>query len=622
MTASGVLRPPVLFGWFINDTITDDLFGIIKLIESLGISFLVLNLNKCKNVVKTPDNEDFVPLGGSDLALPSGHWAQRVVSFISKSDLDALKFELSWASYVGVRSIIVDLASVLAFESDEDIMDRIAKLSQVLISSLSLPNTPTIHIALDASHESWNIWRMIYELCNHSHRLKVALILSDLDEDEAKRWTAEPLGLAILDSKSFAKSGYKCVISENVRNLLAHIMDFGVKVVLHSEFDYRDLIREFVYDDLGDKITNVPLTVREAIKAVKRLHASLNPLSIREFHSSGYNDLLQTPLQPLRDHLDSSTYEEFERCDTKYDIFETAVRQWLEENTTVRRPVAYIPGAGRGPLVQRTLNAFHNKGIKDYSIYAIEKNPYAILTLKHRIKDGQSGWDKVQLIFGDMRDIIPKEPADLIISELLGSFADNELSPECIYGIEAVFNKHFPNHKQIQYIPQRYTSFLTPIYTPKLWERLYLSEDRKCFHTPYVVALQSYYNIAANPDPLPCFSFEHPSRKETTKLERYKQLRFTVKKDCTLHGFAGYFSFRLYGDLEMSILPGHSDEVKSWFPMYFPVEKAMYVKESQVITLHIWRKCDGTRVWYEWAVTTPFTSAIHNVNGFSYSIAC
>ena len=42
--------------------------------------------------------------------------------------------------------------------------------------------------------------------------------------------------------------------------------------------------------------------------------------------------------------------------------------------------------------------------------------------------------DKVQLIFGDMRIVNVPEKADILVSELLGSFGDNELSPECLDG--------------------------------------------------------------------------------------------------------------------------------------------------------------------------------------------
>lgn len=42
--------------------------------------------------------------------------------------------------------------------------------------------------------------------------------------------------------------------------------------------------------------------------------------------------------------------------------------------------------------------------------------------------------EQVDLLFGDMRSLELPEPADIIVSELLGSFGDNELSPECLDG--------------------------------------------------------------------------------------------------------------------------------------------------------------------------------------------
>lgn len=50
-------------------------------------------------------------------------------------------------------------------------------------------------------------------------------------------------------------------------------------------------------------------------------------------------------------------------------------------------------------------------------------------------KDQEWG-DKVQLLFGDMRSLEIPELVDILISELLGSFGDNELSPECLDGAQ------------------------------------------------------------------------------------------------------------------------------------------------------------------------------------------
>lgn len=40
----------------------------------------------------------------------------------------------------------------------------------------------------------------------------------------------------------------------------------------------------------------------------------------------------------------------------------------------------------------------------------------------------------MELIPGDMRGVELPEPVDILVSELLGSFGDNELSPECLDG--------------------------------------------------------------------------------------------------------------------------------------------------------------------------------------------
>lgn len=44
--------------------------------------------------------------------------------------------------------------------------------------------------------------------------------------------------------------------------------------------------------------------------------------------------------------------------------------------------------------------------------------------------------DQVDVISCDMREWNAPEKADILVSELLGSFGDNELSPECLDGVQ------------------------------------------------------------------------------------------------------------------------------------------------------------------------------------------
>lgn len=67
------------------------------------------------------------------------------------------------------------------------------------------------------------------------------------------------------------------------------------------------------------------------------------------------------------------------------------------------------------------------------------------------------------IVAADMRYWQAPKKADILVSELLGSFGDNELSPECLDGAQ-----RFLREDGIS-IPAAYTSFLQPVTTSKLW---------------------------------------------------------------------------------------------------------------------------------------------------------
>jgi len=46
-------------------------------------------------------------------------------------------------------------------------------------------------------------------------------------------------------------------------------------------------------------------------------------------YTAGYEDYLQSPLQPLQDNLESHTYEIFEEDPVKYELYKTSVYQAL-----------------------------------------------------------------------------------------------------------------------------------------------------------------------------------------------------------------------------------------------------------------------------------------------------
>lgn len=205
-------------------------------------------------------------------------------------------------------------------------------------------------------------------------------------------------------------------------------------------------------------------------------------------------DFLQNPLQPLTEHLETTIYEVFEKDQIKYTTYQNAIQKAVTDiPDTVKDPVVMVVGAGRGPLVQAVLNVSYilHRNIK---VYAVEKNPYAINTLIDRVNNEWNG--QVTLINEDMRDYEPPEKADILVSELLGSFGDNELSPECLDGAQ-----RFLKASTGISIPVSYTSYLAPLHSIKIFNeiRSHRPVDKTlqtCYETPYVVHLVNYYQIA------------------------------------------------------------------------------------------------------------------------------
>lgn len=57
--------------------------------------------------------------------------------------------------------------------------------------------------------------------------------------------------------------------------------------------------------------------------------------------------------------------------------------------------------------------------------------PHSLQALKEEM------WgNDVTVVSSDMREWQAPEKADILVSELLGSFGDNELSPECLDGVQ------------------------------------------------------------------------------------------------------------------------------------------------------------------------------------------
>eukprot|EP01066_Platyproteum_vivax_P001353 Platyproteum_vivax@DN11630_c0_g1_i1.p1 len=96
------------------------------------------------------------------------------------------------------------------------------------------------------------------------------------------------------------------------------------------------------------------------------------------------------------------------------------------------------------------------------------------------------------------------EKADIMVSELLGSFGDNELSPECLDGAQNILKSNGIS------IPAFYKSSIQPIQSLKLWTGIRdFSEDVK-WSRAYIAQLHSVFYVSEE-GPTDCFEFFHPN---------------------------------------------------------------------------------------------------------------
>jgi len=561
------------------------------------------------------------PLTRSDLLLASSDWGSLVVGRLSPTiDVDSvipsvrcnsearLAQELKYASHLGLPAIMVSLHGTSHTNLARLVSNHIAKGAafQVWVQvPLVAPNPRQFEeVEQVEAVDTWDWWNRFRLMANSINKINLCLAVSaDIpDETQVLRWLGEPIKTVSVPTSLFLtnKKGYP-VLSREHQGLIRKFVHLDIQIIVSGPSRGHDV--KYYQQYLEHLYQQVPVG---------------DPL--QQF-ARGYEDYLQCPLQPLMDNLESQTYEVFEKDPVKYSEYQAAMTAALadlvpEEERGTRVITLMVVGAGRGPLVRAALNASAKSGVQ-LRVFAVEKNPNAVVTLQQQQLEDWG--EKVTVISSDMREWNPPEEdyADILVSELLGSFGDNELSPECLDGAQKFLKPGGIS------IPCSYTSFLGPLQSSKLYNEVRQCKDETKhplanFETPYVVHFQNRFELAP---PQSLFTFVHPNRERIIDNSRYSELSFTIVADSVLHGFGGYFECKLYKDIMISILPStHSPGMFSWFPILFPLREPVQLKADDEVVLHFWRNVSTKHVWYEWALSSPSTMSVHNPNGRSYEI--
>ncbi|KAK9721196.1 hypothetical protein K7432_003590 [Basidiobolus ranarum] len=591
----------------------NDLEKTLECSQEGGFNFLVTQiLQKSDNPEKEPASLEPKPFQENQLIIKNSFSAESIVAQVSEwidfehddhslriSSEQAFRQQVEWASYNGVSAVLLPtvarMSSVVNFA-------RCVNNSIDLLRFSGIWARVPLHSATNNENDAWLKWNQLRTLCSHNPALGIALELTKhLPEDESvlRRWLAEPIRSVIIPTDIFTLNakGYP-VLGKQHQKFINELFRLGPYFILSG--DDSELFGQ------GQESLH--------LQYLKYLYRIKPDLTLLEQHADGYEDCLQAPLQPLMDNLESSTYEVFEQCPMKYVQYEKAVYHALLErvppNSDITTVIMVVGAGPRGPLVQCSLRAAE-KAQRKVKLYAVEKNRHAFVTLqatKERI------WgDQVEIVFEDMRKWKAPELADILVSELLGSFGDNELSPECLDGVQKFLKPDGIS------IPQSYTAYISPLSSAKLHKEACNYKDRKNLETPYVVMFKAVHEFAA---PQKVWDFTHPNTQVHVDKDghpsnnlhntRYSHNIFTSTNGGVLHGLAGYFDSALYKGVDISIHPEtHTPSMFSWFPIYFPIETPIQVPEGAKIETHIWRLTDQRKVWYEWSVSVSMASPNH-----------
>ncbi|POW08915.1 hypothetical protein PSTT_07163 [Puccinia striiformis] len=496
----------------------------------------------------------------------------------------AIKQEVSYATYLSASHLILPRIRHRRFISDygRAISSILAGLPSSVILSIIVPISETD----EKTYKAWEDWHSLRKLCGYHSRLNITLEIPHLGAgvDTASlisRWTSEPIGFLLIPATSFISNAkHYPVLSKSCQTFVKAMFKSKPSVILSQTSE-------------GKHSSGGSLAYVQYIRFLEKRAAAIVCDPIESF-AAGYLDYLQAPLQPLADNLDSVVYEGFEKDPVKYSKYEEAIFQALCDRPADATQVLAVCGAGRGPLVEAALRAAR-RADRVITITAIEKIP---IRTSQRLR---TDWDPevVKVWFGDMRDYQPIDPIDIIISELLGSFGDNELSPECLDGVIRWLAADGIS------IPCGYRSYVAPLASSKIYSRVL---ELGKFETPYVVMIHSAEIISAQGGPdgemgkvQETWSFAHPRTDLVFSHDtgvpitnfhnaRSSHLTFHIPQPSVCHGLAAYFRATLYGDVTIETLPDTrmSREMLSWFPMFFPLKEPIYCPKNSELDVHLW----------------------------------
>jgi protein arginine N-methyltransferase 5 len=309
--------------------------------------------------------------------------------------------QVAYAAHLGLPAIILP-------NIGHNSVNAWRHVHQTLLSVQTMQVWIRVPLSDAASGEdTWKWWDRFRTACEHNTLLGVLLELtSDVPEEQAMaRWMGEPVrGLSVSTDVFLTNKMGQPVLCKAHQRIFKRFMPYRTQAVVHGELPAAGS---------GE--------VNRHLRYLHHLWSTQTPPTQQDEWERPYLDYLQAPLQPLQDNLENATYQVFEKDPVKYVQYEEAVyKALMEKYCDVEGPCVMVVGAGRGPLVLASLRA-SARAKKPIQMYAVEKNPNAVVYL-NQLKAAQGWGDEVCIVATDMRVWKAPRKADIMVSELLGSF--------------------------------------------------------------------------------------------------------------------------------------------------------------------------------------------------------
>lgn len=496
-----------------------------------------------------------------------------------------------------VNKILIDSNGIDVIEYANAINSILLKYSNITI----VITQPLFGINDTTTIDSWDVYTKIQILCNYSSKQSVALYQRDEDLSYLKQLppissvttvqsntkddnnnnnikyinstdyiSSFPVFTPRLDvpnlapnikiSRWLGESIHSIIQDINLLYKYSNTNITFIPILKEQIYQLSEYTTTFIWSSgityLGYPEKSIDISIYEIIpstkKILQRFDINTPRLTPAEVFIYTFRDVIEIPLQPLRDNQSSQIYQVFEKDPIKYIKYTLAINSALVDlqigssnsnNTMVQTYTIFVLGAGRGPLVDCALYAAKQQNI-NIIIYALDKNPYALHTLYFRKKNDWNN-NNIHIINCDMRDFAINIHPDIIVSELLGSFSDNELAPECILNSLPMLCK---DTKNTIVIPTRSISFISPVTCSTVWSQL--STSLQCYsEAPLVVYLHRAY-LASMPQV--CFDFLLNSTVESSTYISLND-NFIIPQSqllCNISNYANVLLSDLYNSLK------------------------------------------------------------------------